>query len=71
MPISQAQKKAKSKWDKENMTQISCRLTKEKAAKFKQACQILDTVPNRVMLKAVSDTIQAADDLMKSNESRE
>lgn len=62
MPISQAQKVARNKWDRENMTQIGCRLTKEKAAKFKEACRLLDTVPNRVLLKAVDDTIAAAEE---------
>lgn len=64
MPLSQAQKDARRKWDKQNMTQVNCRLTKEKAAKFKEACQVLNTVPNRVMLKAIANTIEEAEKKM-------
>lgn len=60
MPISDAQKVASAKWDRQNMTTIGCRITKQKAAQFKEACQKLDTVPNRVLLKAIDDTIEKA-----------
>ena len=60
---SQSQKDARDKWDKANMTHISCKLTKEKAQRFKEACAKLDTVPNRVMLQAVADTIEKAEKL--------
>ena len=63
MPVSQSQKKATEKWDKQNMTCISCRITKEKAVLFKDACKKTGTVPNRVLLGAINDTIQKAEGL--------
>lgn len=32
--VSEAQKKARNKWDKENMAQISCKLKKEYKERF-------------------------------------
>lgn len=62
MSISQSQKDARDKWDKQNMTTIGCRLTKERAAKFKEACRVLNTIPNQVLLKAIADTIEKAEE---------
>ena len=61
MPISEARKLANRKWDKENMTQIACRLTKKKATLFKEACQEIGIVPNRVLLNAIDRTIEEAE----------
>ena len=57
---TQSQKNARDKWDKQHMTHITCKLTREKAMEFKAACAKLETVPNRVMLQAVADTIEKA-----------
>ena len=62
MSISESRKNANRKWDKENMTQVACRLTKKKAALFKEACQKMGTVPNRVLLNAIDETIKKAED---------
>lgn len=62
MSISESRKNANRKWDKENMTQVACRLTKKKAALFKEACQKIGTVPNRVLLNAIDETIKKAED---------
>ena len=35
MPVSQAQKKATAKWDKENMTTLGCKVKKSEAEQFK------------------------------------
>ena len=59
MPVSESRKKANTKWDKEHMTIVACRVTKDKAQKFKDACEKIGTVPNQVLLKAVDDTINA------------
>lgn len=61
MPVSESRKNANVKWDKENMTTLSCRVTKKKAEEFKVACRKLDTVPNRVLMKAINDTIEEAE----------
>ena len=60
MTITQAQKNAKNKWDRNNLTTISCRVTKLKATQFKEACCKLETIPNRVLLKAIDETIKKA-----------
>lgn len=60
MAISESRKKANTKWDKENMTILGCRVKKDYAAKFKAVCLSVGTTPNAV-LKA------AADDFLKSH----
>ncbi len=65
-PVSDAQKAASLKWDKENMTTVGCRITRAKANQFKEACKTIGTVPNQVFLKAIEDTINAA--IQKSNQ---
>ena len=67
MPLTQAQKDARKKWDKENMTVVACRLTKKKAALFKEACHEIGLSPNRVLLNTVDQTIKEAEK-MKSQE---
>lgn len=60
MPLSESKKAANTKWDKENMTTVGCRITKAKAMEFKVACITLDTKPNQVFLKAIDQTIGEA-----------
>ena len=60
--VSDAQKIASRKWAKENMATLGCKVTKAKAAQFKEACQILGIVPNQVLLRAVDETIRNAGD---------
>lgn len=62
MPVSEAQKKASAKWDKENMTAISCRITKARAERFKSACKSLGLIPNQVLKNAIDETIEKAED---------
>lgn len=59
-PVSEAQKAAIIKWDKENMTTVGCRITRAKAAAFKEACKALGTKPNQVFKQAIDQTIDAA-----------
>ena len=59
--VSDAQKLASKKWSKENMATLGCKVTKVKAAQFKEACQKLGTVPNQVLLQAVDETIKKAE----------
>ena len=59
--VRKSQKDATARWDKAHMTTISCRATRERAERFKAACQKLETVPNAVLLKAINDTIEKAE----------
>ena len=58
--MTEARKKASQKWDKANMTVVGCKLTKEKAQLFREACAALGAVPNRILLQAVDNTIAEA-----------
>lgn len=58
MTISNAQKNAARKWDRQNMTLLSCRVTKERAAKFKQICEQQGTNTNAVLLAYVNAFIK-------------
>lgn len=57
--ISDSQKKASAKWDKENMTVLACKVRREVADKFKAACKSEDTTSNAVLQQAVNDYIEA------------
>lgn len=63
MSISDSKKMANVKWDKTNMTNLACRVTRDKATQFKEACTKLETNPNAVLLKAVNETIEKAEGL--------
>ena len=58
--MTEAQKKANKKWDSRNMTVIGCKVTKEKAQAFKDACFILGVVPNRILMGLIDHTIAEA-----------
>lgn len=38
MTLSEARKKANAKWDKENMSTLSCKVKKDEAEAFKAKC---------------------------------
>ena len=61
MSISDSQKAAAVKWDKENMTNIACRVTKEKAKKFRLACQKNNSNPNAVLLAYINNYIKESE----------
>lgn len=61
MSVPPSQKNAAVKWDKENMTNIACRVTKEKAKKFRLACQKNDTNPNAVLLAYINEYIEKSE----------
>lgn len=46
--VSDTQKKARIKWDSANMTNLSCKLRKDRAAEFKELCWQRGTTPNAV-----------------------
>lgn len=59
MTISDARKAANAKWDKANMVNLSCRVTKDKAMKFKKICEERGTNTNAVLLSYVNAFIKA------------
>ena len=54
---SEAQKRARDKWDRENMTVLTCKVTKRKADEFTAACQRADVSKSSVIVKAVDNFI--------------
>lgn len=51
--VSDAQKKASAKWDKENMVVLACKVKRETAEQFKAACAARGTTSNAVLQQAV------------------
>lgn len=58
--ISESKKASNAKWDKAHMTIVACRVTKEKATAFKEACRENGTTPNAVLLQRVNEYIEEA-----------
>ena len=61
MPLSEAQKKATAKWQKENMATVGCKLRKEEAEAFKAACSANGVKPNAVLKEFILDYIGNAE----------
>lgn len=61
MPVSESQRQAAVKWDKANMVNVCCRLTRKKKEVFQRACEQLGTTMNAVFMKAVDETIAAVE----------
>ena len=59
MAVSEARKKANAKWDKENMTIIGCKVRKDYAARFREACAAARTTPNAVLKQAADAFMEA------------
>ena len=58
MPVSQAQKKATAKWDKENMTTLGCKVKKSEAEQFKAYAKEQCTTANSLLKDFVLSSIQ-------------
>lgn len=54
MPMSEAQRRANRKWANANITNLSCKVRKDKAEAFKAACYANDTSPNAVLVAAMN-----------------
>ncbi len=52
MPMTDAQRRANRKWAANNITQLSCKMRKDKAEAFKAACYAAGTTPNAVLTAA-------------------
>jgi len=61
MAVSESRKSANAKWDAAHMTNIACRVTREKALRFKDACQKQGTNPNAVLLSYINEYIEKAE----------
>ena len=55
MAVSEAKKRANRKFDAKTYTIVSCRIRKDYAELFKEACSRAGTCPNAVLRKAVDD----------------
>ena len=62
IPVSEARKRANYTWDAKNMTNLACRVTKEKAKKFREACKAAGTNSNAVLLATVDKFIAEHED---------
>ena len=51
--VSEIQKRARNKWDANNMTVLGCKLRKDKAEQFKAECKEAGTTPNAVFTAAI------------------
>ena len=49
MALRESQKRASLKWDKENMTVLSCKIRKEQAIAFKAHCENQGSTSNTVL----------------------
>jgi len=55
---SEKQKRARNKWDAENMTVLGCKFRRDKAERFKLLCKRNGTSPNAVFLAAMERFIE-------------
>ena len=58
MATSEAQKRARDKWNREHLTVLTCNVTTEKKEQFKRACQLAGTTQNAVLLAAVNKFLE-------------
>lgn len=58
--VSESRKAANVKWDKANMTNVSCRVPKWKAKAFKEECGKLGKTPNKVLNEYIQSIIDEA-----------
>lgn len=60
MAVSEAQKKASNKYNKEHMATLGCKVTKEQAQAFKNHCKSKGSTTNKVLRDFVLDSIEPA-----------
>lgn len=58
MAVSDAQRRARDKWNRENLTVLTCNVTKKKKEEFKRVCAKEKTTQNAVLLDAVNRFIE-------------
>lgn len=58
MATSEAQRRARDKWNRKHLTVLSCNVTTEKKELFKKACKLAGTTQNAVLLAAVNKFLE-------------
>ena len=58
MAVSEAQKRASNKYNKENMTTLGCKVKREQAAAFKEYCSERGKTSNTVLKEYVERCIE-------------
>ena len=71
MAISEAQKKASNKYNKEHMATLGCKVTKEQAQAFKEHCQKKGSTANKVLRDFVFESIGLQSPPHKESENNE
>jgi len=61
MEYTDARKRTNVKWDKANMVNVSCRMSKQKKERFRTACDKLGTTMYAELLKTVDRIIAQAE----------
>lgn len=56
--VSETQKRARNKWDANNMTVLGCKIRKDRADLFRAACAAAGTTVNAVFSAAVDDFLK-------------
>lgn len=56
--LSDAKKKANAKWDKANMMILGCKVRKDFAVQFREACTAVGTTPNAVLKQAAEQFLK-------------
>lgn len=56
--ITEAQKRARDKWNKENMAVQVCNISKKKKEAFARACKAVGTSPNAVLVATINKFIE-------------
>lgn len=59
--VTDAQKRARNKYDREHMTVIGCKVRKNDAEAFRQACAAVGTNPSAVFRAAMREFMAAQD----------
>ena len=54
MPMTDAQRRANRKWDSANYTHLPCKIRKDRAAAFREACSANGDAPNAILNSAVN-----------------
>lgn len=55
MAMSEARKQANNRYLAKNYTVIGCKMRKDRAEKFKEACKVIGTNPNAVLSHAIDE----------------
>lgn len=59
--VTDAQRRARNKYDSAHMAVLSCKLRREDAEAFKAACQAAGTSPNAIFRAAIAQFMGAQD----------